>query len=224
MKKPIAAKLKTKFDGVSEAIVDRHAAKMAKTITREEDIDAAVEAVTLQILIDSYGDSRATEAAQTAVTNYEKKHGLAEGKMAEGGQGSGSNKPPKAEEDDDTPKWAKEVIDANKALRAEIDALKGSKTIETRRSQLIAAVSKAPAQFKTRAEKEFDKSSFLTNEDWNGWFEEVKTDAEALATQLNAKGATFQRPLAGGALKGDEVPKHLTDHFEGKNKEGGQNF
>lgn len=82
MKKEILEALKAKFEGVSEAILNRIADKLAKTVTKQEDVATAVEGVTFQQVLESYGDSRATEAQQTAVTNYEKKHGLKDGKRS----------------------------------------------------------------------------------------------------------------------------------------------
>ena len=73
MRQQILDALKAKFQGVSEKILGRIADKLAKTVTTAEQVATAVEGVTLQQLLDSYGDSRATEAQQTAVHNYESK-------------------------------------------------------------------------------------------------------------------------------------------------------
>lgn len=80
MKEKILAALKTKFVGVPDAILDRIATQRAKTVTTEDQITPLVEGLTLQNVFDSYGDSRATEASQTAVSNYEKKHNIKDGK------------------------------------------------------------------------------------------------------------------------------------------------
>ena len=83
MKKEILEALTTKFPGVSSAVLDRIATKLAKTITKTEDIATAVEGVTIQQIIDSYTDSRVTEASETArknaVNDYESKYGLKDG-------------------------------------------------------------------------------------------------------------------------------------------------
>ena len=63
MKKIILDALKAKYVGVSESILNRMAEKLVKTVTKEEDVAAAVEAVTFQ-QIDSEADRRATEASQ----------------------------------------------------------------------------------------------------------------------------------------------------------------
>ena len=61
MKKQILEALKAKFQGVSEAILNRIADKLAKTVTTAEQVATAVEGVTIQQVIESYGDSRATQ-------------------------------------------------------------------------------------------------------------------------------------------------------------------
>ena len=61
--------LKAKFQGVSDAVLSRIANKLAKTVTSQEQVATSVEGVTLQQVIDSYADHRATEAQQTAVQN-----------------------------------------------------------------------------------------------------------------------------------------------------------
>ena len=75
--------LTTKFPGVSATILGRIADKLAKTATSAEDVKTAVDGVTFQQILESYGDSRATEAQQTAVLNYEKKYGLKEGRKVD---------------------------------------------------------------------------------------------------------------------------------------------
>ena len=92
MRKIILEKLKAKFEGVSDFILDRVAGKLAKTVTTEEEATTAVAGVTLQQLFDSYGDSRATEAQVSAVENYEKKYGLKDGAKVKDGDGPDGKK------------------------------------------------------------------------------------------------------------------------------------
>lgn len=63
MKKEILEALKARFDGVSESVLGRIADKLAKTATTAEEVKTAVDGVTLQQIIDSYADSRVTEAS-----------------------------------------------------------------------------------------------------------------------------------------------------------------
>lgn len=98
MKEKILALLIAKFAGVPNAILERIATKKAETTTTEEQATTLVEGLTLQNVFDSYGDSRATEASQTATSNYEKKYGIKDGKPVGGGDPNpnptgGSNEP-----------------------------------------------------------------------------------------------------------------------------------
>lgn len=97
MKKEIFDALKAKFPNAAGAILDRIAEKLAKTVTDSSQVASAVERVTQEFIdiINSYGDSRATEAQQTAVHNYETKYGLKDGAKIDGsaetgGQAGGS--------------------------------------------------------------------------------------------------------------------------------------
>lgn len=87
MYKELLEALKTKFQGVSENILARQAHKLEASVTTAEQVKTAVDGITLQQLIDSYADSRANEATQTAVHNYESKYGLKDGKAIENNGG-----------------------------------------------------------------------------------------------------------------------------------------
>lgn len=78
MKEKIFVGLKTKFAGVQDSVLNRIAEKLAETVKEETEVTAAVEGVTLQGLLDSYADSRATEASHTAVRNFRTKYGIGE--------------------------------------------------------------------------------------------------------------------------------------------------
>ena len=91
MKKKLLEALKTKFVGMDEAILDRIATKKAEGLTDESKITALVDGITIQYVIQSYGDYRANEANVSSVNNYEEKYGLKDGKPVEkGGDGNGS--------------------------------------------------------------------------------------------------------------------------------------
>ena len=130
MRKEILDALKAKFTGVSDAILGRIADKLAKTATTAEQVATAVEGVTFQQVLESYGDSRATEAQQTAVSNYEKKHGLKDGKQVKGGASAEHNDEPDNQHgngDNDIPAWAKAIIDGQKSLSDRLATIEGDK-------------------------------------------------------------------------------------------------
>lgn len=131
----ILAGLQTKFSGVDTAILTRIATKKAEGVTDETKVNSIVEGISFSDVLNSYGDFRAGDASKTAVTNYEKKHGLKEGKPAE----TTTTITTKTEEKkDDVPAWAQALIDSNKSLLTEVSTLKQEKAQATRQEQILA--------------------------------------------------------------------------------------
>lgn len=201
MKEKILVALKTKFTGVSEAILSRVADKLAKTVTKEDEVTTAVEGVTFQHVLESYGDSRATEAAQSSVVNYEKKHGLKDGLKATGGEPT--KEEPKG--DEETPAWAKSIIETNKALSEKLNKLEGENISKTRQQQLDAIVGKLPETLR----KPYSRISLndKSDDEFKALLDEVTTEVEGLSTELDAKSTVFTKPLGGGHIETKEPSK-----------------
>lgn len=211
MKKEILEALKAKFQGVSEAILNRIADKLAKTVTTQEEVATAVEGVTFQQVLESYGDSRATEAQQTAVTNYEKKHGLKDGKKV-GEKGEQGTKSETEEESKETgiPEWAKALVASNEELTKEVASLKSEKTATNRKSSLDAILKDAPETIRQRYEKDFARMTFKDDDDFNGWIGEITPDVEKITSDFQAKGGVVSRPKAGAkGGKGEDKNPYL---------------
>lgn len=212
MKKTILDLLKTKFPGVSDAILSRIADNLAKTATTAEEAQTAVDGVTFQSVLESYGDSRATEAQQTAVKNYEKKHGIKDGKPqqtekpAETQQGAAQP----AEGGAITADAIRAIIrEENAALREEVAGLKAEKTAAGRKATLAGILKDAPESVRLRYEKDFARMSFTDDEDFNGWITEITPDVEKIATDFAAKGGVVGRPKAGAGNGSNEPNPHL---------------
>lgn len=190
----LLAALKAKFEGVSDAVLDRVIKnKFGKTVTTTEQVETAVAGVTWQSIIDSYGDSRATEAQVTAVSNYEKKHGLKDGVKIGGGEQI-VQQPPKTEQDGDMPAWAKALVDSNKALTDKINALEGDRITASRKAKLSAVVEKLPETLRKAYERTpVDK---ITDEEFETLLGEITTEVDGLATTVQAKGSVFGKPSA----------------------------
>lgn len=193
MKERILEALRAKFPGRNANILGRIADKLAGTTATEEQVTTAVEGVTAQMLevIESYGDSRATEATTTAVANYETKHGLKDGKPATEstpnhtpGGGQGSQTAPK-EQTDEVPAWAK-------ALTERLDKMEGQRTSTERRSQLAEIYTKLPEPLR----KPYERLSLdtLSAEDFATLKSEITSEVDALAQTLSSKGAVFGTP------------------------------
>lgn len=128
----ILAGLQQKFAGVDTAILTRIATKKAEGVTDETKVNSIVEGISFSDVLNSYGDFRAGDASKTAVTNYEKKHNLKDGKPVE-------NPNPKPEEKkDDVPAWAQALIDSNKSLSDKLTQFETEKAQATRSQQILA--------------------------------------------------------------------------------------
>lgn len=200
MKQKIFDALKTKFEGVKDEILDRIAAKAAKTVTTEDELATYIEGVTIQTIIDAYGDSRATDATKTAVINYEKKHKIKDGKPVEE-PAQQQQQQAQQQEGDEAPAWAK-------ALMADIAQLKGEKTANTRKAKFDEVFKDVPESVKSVYEGSLAAMQHADDETFDTWLEGMKPAVESLTNDLRAKGATMHPPKGGGAVqqKGEVNP------------------
>ena len=124
----IVAGLQQKFTGVDTAILNRIAMKKADGVTDESKVNSIVEGVSFSDVLTSYGDFRAGDASKTAVSNYEKKHNIKDGKPVD----NTAKREQQENNEEEMPAWAKSLVDSNKNLSEELAALKKEKTQETR--------------------------------------------------------------------------------------------
>ena len=123
----ILAGLQQKFAGVDTAILTRIATKKAEGVTDETKVNSIVEGISFSDVFNSYGDFRAGNASKTAVSNYEKKHNLKDGKPIE------TTTTTKTEENkDDVSAWAQALIDSNKNLSDKLTQFEAEKAQATR--------------------------------------------------------------------------------------------
>ena len=142
----ILAGLKTKFQGVEDATLQRIASKKAEGVTDESKVNSIVEGISFQDVLTSYGDYRADGAQKTAVSNYEKKHNIKDGKPIEEPKPQDPPTDPKPTPQvaptDQVPAWAQSLIDSNKTLSEKLAAM-DAKTKADERNQQIAVVAKS---------------------------------------------------------------------------------
>ena len=232
MKQKIFEALKAKFQGGNANVLNRIADKLAKTVTTDEQIATAVAGVTQELIevIESYGDSRATEAQQTAVQNYESKYGLKEGKpTASGGAaitGGTTVQTQPAGGAETVPAWAQQLIDSNKTLTDRLNKMEGDSTTATRKQQLATIIGKLPERLRRPYERVTVDT--LTDEQFTSLVGEVTTEVDGLVADINAKGAVFGRPTAStGGNQGDTLTKEQEAAIavrEGKASTDGQPF
>lgn len=227
LKRFILEALKTKFEGIDAKVLTRIAAKLAKTVKTEEEATTAVEELTLQQVIDSYSDSRVTEAQEKAIGSYEKKHGLKDGKrikpedaddadvddlgeedndddvvvnIPKGGKGNGKGK------GDETQTLLKALIKSNQAMMKEIASIKGEKIADTRKSRLTDLLKDAPEKLKNRYEKDFSRMHFETDDDFEEWLEDITLDIEDISSSIVAKEGVVGKPKSGGKTQEEAKP------------------
>lgn len=218
MKKELLAALKAKFEGVNESILSRIADKLAKTTTKEEDVATAVSGVTIQQIIEGYGDSRATEAQQSAVRNYEEKYGLKDGEKLQ--------EPKPKPQEETMPEWAKQLVKENKTLSERLGRMDGERITAERKQKLSAVFKKLPENLRKPYERmSVDK---LSDEEFTNLVGEITAEVEEIASSVKSKGAVFGRPAAHqGGDNSQELSKEEQEAIAARNtslKDGEQPF
>lgn len=209
MKQQILTALKAKFVGVSDAILDRVATKLAQTVTTAEQVQTAVDGVTFQQVLESYGDSRATQATQTAVHNYETKYGLKDGVKVTPPETQPPVVPPvtpPAGGAETVPAWAQALIDSNNSLKNELAQMKTARTTETRKQQISTLIEKLPENLR----KAYSRTPVdgLTDEQFTALVGEITTEVGDIQSSIQQKGAVFGKPAAqNGGNQGAELTK-----------------
>ena len=211
MKQQILTALKAKFVGVSDAILDRVATKLAQTVTTAEQVQTAVDGVTFQQVLESYGDSRATQATQTAVHNYETKYGLKDGVKVTPPETQPPVVPPvtppvtpPAGGAKTIPAWAQALIDSNNSLKNELAQMKTARTTETRKQQISTLIEKLPENLR----KAYSRTPVdgLTDEQFTTLVGEITTEVGDIQSSIQQKGAVFGKPAAqNGGNKGADL-------------------
>ena len=235
MKQKLFDALKAKFPGVNANVLNRIAEKLAKTVTTDEQVTTAVAGVTQEFIeiIESYGDSRATEAQQTAVHTYETKYGLKDGQKIDATGGCGwrtgrkrHNRTATTSRGAHRSKFRlgrRALIDSNKKLNDRLDKMDGERTTATRKQQLSTIIEKLPENLRKAYER--TPVNDLTDEQFNALVGEITTEVNGIVSEVQAKGAVFGKPTITGGTgnQGGELTKEQQEaiaHRESKPKDG----
>lgn len=134
----ILAGLKTKFQGVEDATLQRMASKKAEGVTDESKVNSIIEGISFQDVLTSYGDYRADGAQKTAVSNYEKKHNIKDGKPIEEPKPQAPQPTPTQQPNptEQVPAWAQSLIDSNKTLSEKLAAMDAKTKVDIRNKQI----------------------------------------------------------------------------------------
>lgn len=208
IKEQIIDKLKTKFPGIEHSILARVAEKLSTNTTNEADVATAVEGVTFQSLLQSYGDSRANEASVSAVRNYESKHGLKDGEKLQGGDQQ-SNPTTKSTEGaqptDETAKMLKQLLDQNKQLTERLNRMDADRATATRQEKLNAVINRLPEALR----KGYSRTSFdgKSDEDFEKMLTEITSEVDGIVQSTKAQGAVFGKPASNNTGSNDALTK-----------------
>ena len=245
MKKKLIDALTTKFPGVDAKDLGRIADNIlrAKTLTTDEDVNSAVEEVTFADILKSYGDSRAAEASKSAVSNYEKKYGLKDGKAVQtddddpdddepdnnGNGGEGDGKKPNAKKTPKPNKEESELATLLKKLDAKLDAqaaeiasMKKGEVSKSRKAR-IAELIKDLSEVQKKAYNRIPVDD-LSDEAFETLVTDITGEVGELSKENKAGGGIFGLPLGGdnhgngeGSDKGAASEAELKAVMEGFN-------
>ena len=125
-----------------------------------------------------------------AITNYEKKHNLKDGKAVTGGDDH--NAPDNSDDDTNTPAWAKQLIEDNKALRTRLDSIETEKRTTSRKEKLTAIIDKLPASQR----KGYERTAIdaLSDEEFDTLLTEVGSEVDTIIKENKTNGTTFGAP------------------------------
>lgn len=221
MKEKLLALLKTKFPGVEDAALSRVATKKAETVTDESQLPTIVEGISFQDVLQSYGDYRAGDATTTAVTNYEKKHNLKDGKTITKEPEPGN--PPAGPKPTDPTDLQAQIIAAVaaavKPLSEEISSLKSEKKMTSDKETLIS-------RFKGKGIDEeyytvaMEGRSFENDEAMEAFAASVETGWGAYSQKLANDGlARLSKPAGGSGPKDGEISSELKARIEKNQKD-----
>ena len=166
----ILAGLQQKFTGVDTAILTRIATKKAEGVTDETKVNSIVEGIGFSDVLNSYGDFRAGDASKTAVSNYEKRHNLKDGKPVET-----TTTTTQQQTTEQQPDMAKIIADAVSAavkpLSDKIAQFETEKSQATRQEQILAKAKEygIPENYAKRC-------AIKDDEDLDSYFKDLKQE------------------------------------------------
>lgn len=209
----ILAGLKTKFPGVDPKILERIAKKKAETTTTEDEVKTVVDGVTFQSIIESEGDRRANEAQTTAISNYEKKYKLKDGKTIDQPEPPKPNEPPTGGASDEVKQMFAKMEQENKAMREQLNGILQEKQGNQRKAKFEALFEGASEKLKERYMRNYDRLTFKDDDDFNGWLDTQKPFVENDIKEEKASGAAGTPPLGGKRKPGEQADPAVTAYL-----------
>lgn len=194
----ILAGLQQKFAGADTATLTRIAAKKAEGVTDENQVQSIVEGISFQDVLQSYGDFRAGSAVKTAVLNYEKQHGIKDGKPIVTPEPTPEPKP----KDDPIPSWAQSLIDSNKALSEKLASYEAKNAAQLRQENI-----KAKAKEYGIPENLVTKLNIADDADLDIYMK----DAKQIFANLGFQGATPPSPADAAEKNSQDIANMINE-------------
>lgn len=187
----ILAGLQTKFPGADTATLTRIATKKAEGVTDETKVNSIVEGISFQDVMQNYGDFRAGQAQTSSIANYEKKHGLKDGKPIENPKPEPPKPDPKPDEKPDIAKLIADGIAAGIKPFSDKLAAFEAKEAQAQRMAQISSVAKKYGipdfMLKDRTIPE--------NTDLDTYMKDVKQEMTNAGFQFNKSPETAEQKL-----------------------------
>lgn len=229
MFKQILDALTTKYKGVDARILTRMARKLAKSVKSEDEVQDAVDGVTMMDFIQQESDRSAQAATKNAVNDYEQKYHIKDGKPFKAaeptppadGDGDGDNDDDEGDGGTPTPTPSKNgrarkhvskleaqiaaLTETVSTLTGTIKGMQQERTAKTRRQQYEELFEGVDEKVKNRYLRNFDRLSFKDDNDFNEWLEEM---TQQVTEELKAlpNGGAAETPAAGGNGAGGNAP------------------
>lgn len=222
MRKKILEALNTKFPGVSDNKLNRIVDNLLKKIKTEDEIAAAVEEITVESLLDSYGDARANLSRDSIIRDYESKHNLKDGKPIENGgehktttteAGGGSQQVAGGENGGKSgdggqqlsPEMQlimnelKSMKEQNSQLANSIALMKAEKVGSTREGILRDLLKNCDEDTRNRYLRDYGFMTFDTDEKFNSYIDAIKPEIEKIESETVQQQAHVSGTKGGGS-------------------------
>lgn len=212
-------KPKVKAFGFNKKELMSVAAKIADNLTSADDasdedvnaeIDTAIDAVLPYLQVSQSFANRVIEENRKKNDGYDDPDGDDPSDSTNRQPDSDKKKSKNKEKNDDTPEWAKGLVQTVQTLNDEIAALKGEKVTTTRREKLESLLKDA-GTFGTRTLKSFNKMRFENDEEFEQFYSEVEEDLESYNQERADAGLSSLGDPPGAGSKKKEKNEVLTD-------------
>jgi hypothetical protein len=203
MKEKLLALLQTKFAGVRKDGLNQLATIMALTVTTEEEATSAVEKLTDQSVGQFVTDWRKDVDSEISKANKTYEDGL---KKKYDFKEKGNPNPPTPPTELNAEAIAAIVQKAIEPFASELNSIKTTKVVETRKQLLAKELEGLDEGFRTPYLNAFDRMNFKDDDDFNTHLTNVKAEVAKIQQSLIDKGLSQQsKPMFGsGNAKTDE--------------------